>query len=164
MGPARGCSRCCTGSAKASCARRRSFRKLAPVSLEAEPPPEPIYDDDEGFYEWYQPDEMTRWKDLAAEAIELTPEEAVAAEEELRTLAPRTRLVYMLHDIHRLSIPEIAQAVGIPGAEVLRLLEEARRHAARKRNAARDDSIALLLLCLPSPRWQPRAATRITAA
>jgi hypothetical protein len=36
--------------------REAKFRKLAEVSLEAQPPPEPMYDDDEGFYEWYQPD------------------------------------------------------------------------------------------------------------
>lgn len=109
------------------------FRQLAAVSLEAKPPPEPFYDDDEGFYEWYQPDEMTRWEDLVAEPASLTPEEVVAAEEELRSLAPRTRLVYVLHDIHRLSVAEIAQAIGIPGEEVLRLLAEARRHAGKKK-------------------------------
>jgi RNA polymerase sigma factor (sigma-70 family) len=115
-------------------ARRESrFRRFASVPLEAEPPPAPIYDDDEEFYEWYQPDEMTRWEDLVAEPSELAPEEVVAAEEELRSLAPRTRLVYVLHDIHRLTVREIAQALGIRGEEVLRLLEEARRHGAKKK-------------------------------
>jgi RNA polymerase sigma-70 factor (ECF subfamily) len=111
--------------------REARFRKLAPVSLEARPPPEPFYDDDEGFYEWYQPDEMTRWEDLAAEPLELTPEEVVAAEEELRSAAPRTRLVFVLHDIHHLSVAEVAQALGIPRDEVLRRLEEARKKAGR---------------------------------
>jgi RNA polymerase sigma-70 factor (ECF subfamily) len=113
--------------------RERRFRKLAPVSLEAKPPPEPFYDDDEEFWEWYQPDEMTRWEDLAAEPESLTPEEVVAAEESLRSLAPPERLVYLLHDIHRLTPAEVAQAVGIAPREVLRLLDKARRHAARKR-------------------------------
>jgi RNA polymerase sigma-70 factor (ECF subfamily) len=112
--------------------REARFRKLAPVSLEARPPPEPFYDDDEGFYEWYQPDELTRWEDLAAEPLELTPEEVVSAEEELRSAAPRTRLVFVLHDLHRLSVPEIAQALGITQDQVLRHLEEARRKAQRQ--------------------------------
>jgi len=113
--------------------REAKFRKLAEVSLEAQPPPEPMYDDDEGFYEWYQPDELIKWEDLADEPDELTPEGVVEAEEELRSLAPRTRLVYVLHDIHRLSVAEIAQALAISGEEVLRLLPEARRHAAKKK-------------------------------
>lgn len=111
--------------------RERRFRQFAPVSLEAKPPPEPFYDDDEEFWEWYQPDEMTRWKDLAAEPASLTPEEVVEAEESLRSFAPRERLVYVLHDIHRLTLAEVAQALGIPPEEVLRLLDKTRRHAAR---------------------------------
>ena len=115
-----------------SIARREArLRKLAPVSLEAKPPPEPFYDDDESFWEWYQPDDMTRWEDVLAEPTSLTPEEVVESEERLRSLAPRERLVYVLHDIHRLSPAEVAQAAGVPPDEVLRLLAKARRHAAR---------------------------------
>lgn len=113
--------------------REMRSRRLAPVSLEARPPPEPFYDDDEEFWEWYQPDEMTRWEDLAAEPTQLTPDEVVEAEETLRSLAPRERLVYVLHDIHRLTPKEVAQVVGVAPQEVLRLLERARRHAPRKR-------------------------------
>jgi RNA polymerase sigma-70 factor (ECF subfamily) len=113
--------------------REMRFRRLAPVSLEARPPPEPFYDDDESFWEWYQPDDMTRWEDLVAEPSQLTPDDVVDAEERLRSLAPRERLVYVLHDVHRLTPKEIAQAVGAPPEEVLRLLEKARRHAAAKK-------------------------------
>jgi len=42
-------------------------------------PPEPIYDDDEEFWGWYQPDELTRWKDVM-EAASMTPEEVAATE------------------------------------------------------------------------------------
>jgi len=113
--------------------REMRFRRLAPVSLEASPPPEPFYDDDESFWEWYQPDDMTRWEDVVAEPTQLTPDEVVDAEERLRSLAPRERLVYVLHDVHRLTPKEIAQAVGVPPEEVLRLLEKARRHAPGKK-------------------------------
>ena len=109
--------------------REMRFRRLAPVSLEASPPPEPLYDDDESFWEWYQPDDMTRWEDLVAEPTQLTPDEVVDAEECLRSLAPRERLVYVLHDIHRLTPKEVAQVVGVAPQEVLRLLERARRRA-----------------------------------
>lgn len=69
--------------------REMRFRLLAPVSLEASAPPEPVYDDDESFWEWYQPDDMTRWEDLVAEPAQLTPDEVVEAEERLRSLARR---------------------------------------------------------------------------
>jgi RNA polymerase sigma-70 factor (ECF subfamily) len=105
------------------------FRKLARVSLEAKVPPEPIYDDDEGFWEWYQPDEMTRWEDVAAEPASLTAEEIVEAEERLQTIAPRTRLVYVLHDMHHLTLREVAQALRISPEEAARRLAEARREA-----------------------------------
>jgi RNA polymerase sigma-70 factor (ECF subfamily) len=51
----------------------RRFRRFAPVSLERSVPPPPIDDDDEEFWEWYQPDDMTRFEDVASEPIELTP-------------------------------------------------------------------------------------------
>jgi RNA polymerase sigma-70 factor (ECF subfamily) len=34
--------------------RETQFRKLATESLEAPVPPEPLYDDDESFWEWYE--------------------------------------------------------------------------------------------------------------
>lgn len=52
--------------------RELRLRTLAPVSLEARPPPEPIQDDDESFWEWYRPDEVTRWEDLVAEPGQLS--------------------------------------------------------------------------------------------
>jgi RNA polymerase sigma-70 factor (ECF subfamily) len=104
----------------------RRFRRFAPVSLERSVPPPPIDDDDEEFWEWYQPDDMTRFEDVASEPIELTPQEIVEAEEELRSLAPRTRLAWLLRHVHRLTLPEIAQALGVPVQEAARLIDEAR--------------------------------------
>src|ERR1700730_3511682 len=47
--------------------RREAQQTRVPAqSLEEPVPPEPIYDDDEEFWEWYQPDEMTRWEDVVA--------------------------------------------------------------------------------------------------
>jgi RNA polymerase sigma-70 factor (ECF subfamily) len=106
--------------------REKRLRKLAPVSLERAVPPPPIYDDDEEFWEWYQPDDMTKWEDVAAEPEDLTPEEVVQAEEELRSLAPRPRLAWLLRYVHRLTVPEIAQALGVNLEEAARLIAEAR--------------------------------------
>ncbi|HYR35544.1 MAG TPA: RNA polymerase sigma factor [Burkholderiales bacterium] len=106
--------------------RERHFRKLQAVPLERAVPPPPIYDDDEEFWEWYQPDDMTKWEDVAAEPEDLTPEEVVQAEEELRSLAPRPRLAWLLRYVHRLTVPEIAQALGVNLEEAARLIAEAR--------------------------------------
>jgi RNA polymerase sigma-70 factor (ECF subfamily) len=73
-----------------------------------------IYDDDEEFWEWYERDEMTRWEDVAAEPTSLTPEEVV--------------------EVHRLTLAEIARALGITPQEAARLLADARRHAVTKKD------------------------------
>jgi DNA-directed RNA polymerase specialized sigma24 family protein len=97
-------------------------------SLEDSVPPEPIYDDDEEFWEWYRPDEMTRWED-AVEAPTMTPEEEAWTDEELtRTLDPLAREVFLLCELHRVPLSEAAQALGIGLDDAARLLEEARRH------------------------------------
>jgi RNA polymerase sigma factor (sigma-70 family) len=107
--------------------REAQFRKLATESLEAPVPPEPIYDD-ESFWEWYQPDELTRWEDVVADPSSLSPEDAVAVDEQLtHSLAPRARQVFVLRTIHRVSLREVAQALGISVSEATHLLAEARR-------------------------------------
>jgi DNA-directed RNA polymerase specialized sigma24 family protein len=70
--------------------REARLRRIPTESLEELVPPEPIYDDDEEFWEWYQPDELTRWEDVV-EAPAMTPEEVAAADEQLtRTSDPRS--------------------------------------------------------------------------
>ena len=102
------------------------FKKLATVSLEASVPPEPIYDDDESFWEWYQPDKMTRWEDVVPERSPTHEEVAAFDEERARMPGPLRRLVFMLHDIHHVPLNETAQALEISVAEASRLLAEAR--------------------------------------
>jgi len=90
-------------------------------------PPEPIYDDDEEFWEWYQPDELTRWKDVM-EAASMTPEEVAAFDEQLtRTIDPRAREVFLLYELDRVPSSETAFALGLSVPQTVRLLEEARR-------------------------------------
>jgi RNA polymerase sigma-70 factor (ECF subfamily) len=108
--------------------REARLRRMPTESLEDSVPPEPIYDDDEEFWEWYQPDEMTRWEDVV-EAPTMTREEEAWTDEELtRTLDPLAREVFLLCELHRVPLSEAAQALGIGLDDAARLLEEARRH------------------------------------
>jgi RNA polymerase sigma factor (sigma-70 family) len=107
--------------------RERRFREMATVSLEAPLPPAPIYDDDEEFWEWYQPDELTRWEDTI-DAPVMTPDDVTAADEELlRDLDPRARETFLLFELHRVPLSEVAAALGITIEDAARLIEEARR-------------------------------------
>jgi RNA polymerase sigma factor (sigma-70 family) len=108
--------------------REARFKKLAGQSLEAPAPPEEsFYDDDESFWEWYQPDESERWEDIVAEPSSFSPEEAVAADETFARLgAPRARQVFTMHRIHRVPLREVALALGISESETQCLLAEAR--------------------------------------
>jgi RNA polymerase sigma factor (sigma-70 family) len=107
--------------------REARFRRLAAVSLEETVPPEPIYDDDESFWEWYQPDEMTRWEDVV-ESRSKTPEDVAVADEEFaHSLDPRTREIFVVNELHGVPLSEAALAFGISVGEAARLLADARR-------------------------------------
>jgi RNA polymerase sigma-70 factor (ECF subfamily) len=109
-------------------ARREARIKGVPtVSLEENVPPEPIYDDDESFWEWYQPDELTRWEDVVG-TPSMTPEQTFAANEEFtRSLDSVTREVFLLCELHRVSLPQAALALGLSVEEAARRLAEAQR-------------------------------------
>jgi RNA polymerase sigma-70 factor (ECF subfamily) len=110
------------------------LREMVTVSLETRAPEPPIYDDDESFWEWYQPDELTRWEDVVP-ASAVPPEEVAAALERVRAqatrhappLTHRARHLLVLTSVHRLSVPEAAGALRIPLAEASQLLDDARR-------------------------------------
>ncbi len=103
-------------------------RNLWAVSLEDPVPPEPLFDDDESFWEWYQPEDLTRWEDVIP--TDLAPAETAPAVEEEETtygLDPEPRQVLLLHDEHELSLTEVAFATGRSVRETAVLLKEARR-------------------------------------
>jgi RNA polymerase sigma-70 factor (ECF subfamily) len=109
--------------------REARQKRVLAESLEEPVPPEPIYDDE--FWEWYQPDEMTRWEDVV-EAPTLTPEEEAGIDEALtRGLDPRAREIFLLYELHRVPLTEAALALGMSVEEAARLLEEARRDLGR---------------------------------
>ena len=108
--------------------REARFRNLARVSLEAPVPAEPVYDDDESFWEWYQPDEMTRWEDVVPDRSSKSPEQAAAAAEAFpRSVDPRTRHVFLLAEVYRVPLPEAARALGLSLPEAARRLADADR-------------------------------------
>lgn len=88
------------------------LRRLISVSLEARAPEPPIYDDDEGFYEWFQPDEVVRWEDVLAAEAHLQPADEVF-EENVSGLSPVARQVLVMRHVHRLSFTEIAVGLRI---------------------------------------------------
>jgi RNA polymerase sigma-70 factor (ECF subfamily) len=105
------------------------FKNLPSVSLEEPVPPEPRYDDDESFLEWYQPDELTRWEDVV-DGASVTPEDAAAADEEFtRAIEPRAREAFLMHDLHGVPLEEIAVAFDVSLSEAAELLVEGRRLA-----------------------------------
>ncbi len=102
--------------------QERRLRRLWAVSLE-EPAEEgpPIYDDGEEFWEWYQPDDLTRWEDvLPAEGG--IPE---YAPHEVDELEPRARQTLVLAREHGLTVAEVASATGQTPEEVGRKIQEA---------------------------------------
>jgi len=108
--------------------RREARQKRIPAEpLEEPAPAEPIYDDDEEFWEC----EMMRWEDVV-EAPMMTLEEKAGIDEELtRTLDPRAREIFLLCELHRVPLTEAALAPRISVEEAARRLQEARRERGR---------------------------------
>lgn len=106
--------------------KEQEARRLASVSLEARAPAAPVYDDGEEFWEWYQPDEATRWEDVL-------PSETTSREEVIETvleqavpnLSPIARQVFVLRHIHGLSAAEIGSCLQISQDRVRALWNDA---------------------------------------
>ncbi len=108
-------------------AKQKMLRSKEAVSLEDPVPDQPLYDDDESFYEWYQPDELTRWEDVIP-VDEPSPETIVAAIEQQRGgLSDLSRRVLALHDAQGIALPQVAAALRLSVIETRRLLFAARQ-------------------------------------
>lgn len=112
------------------------LRRLVSVSLEEHAPEPPIYDDDESFYEWFQPDEVVRWEDILAGESHLEPSGEVF-EEIVPGLSPVARQVLAMRHIHRLSFTEIAVGLRISRETLSQLWREGHARLAEllRRNA-----------------------------
>jgi len=110
--------------------RERTFRRLWELSLDEPVPPEPIYDDEESFWEWYQPDDLERWEDVLPDPSTLETERLIVEEvppEALEPLEPIERQVLLLHDTHEVPIQEVAMVVQRSVRETAEILQRARR-------------------------------------
>lgn len=111
------------------------LRTLWAVSLEAPVPTEPLYDDDEEFWEWYQPDDLARWEDVVADEDTPLPDEAIEVEAlgtpDVRAavdrLAVQPRQALLLRDRHGLTTVEVAYALRLSVTETARTVRAARR-------------------------------------
>ncbi|MBB5755233.1 RNA polymerase sigma factor [Prosthecomicrobium pneumaticum] len=100
------------------------LRKLVSVSLEAPAPAEPIYDDDESFWEWYQPDEMLRWEDIVPADVTAEAAEPAVFEREVPGLSALARQVLVLRHVHRFSVGEIASVLGLSARRIAELWQD----------------------------------------
>jgi RNA polymerase sigma-70 factor (ECF subfamily) len=100
------------------------LRKLVSVSLEAPAPAEPIYDDDESFWEWYQPDEMLRWEDIVPADVTAEVAEPAVFEREVPGLSALARQVLVLRHVHRFSVGEIASGLGLSARRIAELWQD----------------------------------------
>ncbi len=107
--------------------RRRTLQIEEGVSLEERAPEPPTHDDDEEFWEWYQPDDFTKWEDVLADDA-ATPEElAILLESrESERLPALQRRALLLHDEQRLSLREVAVVLRLSVAEAREVLRAAR--------------------------------------
>jgi RNA polymerase sigma-70 factor, ECF subfamily len=107
--------------------RELRFQEVLAKSTEGPPPPPARYDDDEGFWEWYQPDDAPHLEDELPERT-FTPEEmAIADDDFAHVLPPRARQALLLHDVHGVPMREVATVLGTSGEKAWRILSKARK-------------------------------------
>ncbi len=130
-------------TADALAARRREIQRLEALSLEEEIPKvplviDPTYDDDEAFYEWFQPDEALKWEDTLP-STSFTPEdfielmEATKDEVEARAQAGERpeeaiqlkRRAALLRYRFGFSLEQVCRVLGKEPARIGPLLEDA---------------------------------------
>jgi RNA polymerase sigma factor (sigma-70 family) len=106
--------------------QERLLQRLVSTSLEA---PVPDYDDDESFWEWFQPDEMVRWEDILSG--DAHPEFALELlDRDIPGLSPLARQVLVLRRVHGLTFAEIASGLRIPSERLSQLWREGRTRLA----------------------------------
>jgi DNA-directed RNA polymerase specialized sigma24 family protein len=107
--------------------------ELLPEEVE----PDPLYEqDDEEFWQLHELDHPRNAEVFSGKVDRVR--EDVADEDELAgRLAPYEREVFLMHEVHGVALQEIAMAVGLPEAEVERLLSSARHRLRAAGNMAR---------------------------
>jgi len=108
-------------------AERRYHAQIG-LSLEAPLPPPPVYDDDEEFWEWYQPDEVLHWEDVLPDTG-ARDAETLMVPEEVRRMPAADRALWALLGVHRLSVAETAIILGREPKEIAARWAELRGRA-----------------------------------
>ncbi len=112
--------------ADAIVARQKQLASLPTVSLEERVPDPPLYDDEESFYEWYQPDDLTRYEDVLPDVLP-TPEQVIATVEAApAALSSEARRMLML-EARGVPLRQIAVVMGRSVRETREALVAARR-------------------------------------
>lgn len=105
--------------------QERLLKRLISTSLETPVPAAPIYDDDESFWEWFQPDEMVRWEDILSSDATADPALELF-DQDVSGLSPMARQVLVLRQIHHLTFAEIAFGLRISYERLSQLWREGR--------------------------------------
>jgi DNA-directed RNA polymerase specialized sigma24 family protein len=108
-------------------ARREEARRQATTELlEEEAVPDPHFEeDDEDFWEWYEPEYPKNWS-VFVEPPPEPPGQAAKDDELAGRLEPNEREVLLMHEVHGLPLRDVAVALGLAQAKAARLLESAR--------------------------------------
>ncbi|WP_456425031.1 RNA polymerase sigma factor [Rhodocaloribacter sp.] len=113
--------------------RPRWERDLWAISLDEPLPPEPLYDDEESFWEWYQPDDIERWEDVFPDNLPNPEEDFLLKETETYPLEVDERQALLLFDEHKLSMIEVAYALGVTVERAAEMVHNARRRIREER-------------------------------
>ncbi|OSI23688.1 RNA polymerase sigma factor [Bradyrhizobium canariense] len=109
--------------------QERLLQRFISTSLEAPVPEPPIYDDDESFWEWFQPDEMVRWEDILSSDASPDPA-AELLDRDMAGLSPLVRQVLVLRQIHHLTFAEIASGLHLSYQRLAQLWRDGRARLA----------------------------------
>lgn len=101
----------------------RRARRLAGVSLEAATPDGTIDAVEEEFWEWYQPDDVTRWEDVIP-AADVETEDLTDSRAD--QLPPAERQALVLTVEHQLSVIEISSVMNVSPGRAVQLIKAGR--------------------------------------
>ena len=112
-------------------ARRRDIQKHETLSTDQVIPDDPlvldpVYDDDEEFYEWFQPDEALKWEDVIP-SMAIAPEDLLrAAEASPKRFDAGERRAALLYFKLGFTLEQICRITGRSVRETARMLESVR--------------------------------------
>ena len=121
-------------AADALAARRREIQARETLPLEQKVPDaplvlDPVYDDDEEFYEWYQPDEALKWEDVIGN-IDLEPDLLIQAVENAPgKLEMKERRAVLLYCRFGFNLEQTCRILEEKPEEVAGYIEKAGRKA-----------------------------------